>query len=115
MREFKFRIWNEEDAVMVDKPNSVRLIDGKLLCDPEDILMQYTGLKDKKNKKEIYEGDIVVNHFSNGRIEGPFLIEWGEDRWMWGPFSQLAKALGWYSTEVIGNIYENPELIEKSE
>lgn len=85
---------------------------------PKDIIIQqFTGLLDK-NKKEIYEGDIiqtVYNDNSRGKI--------GEVKW-------ISKAdkwdySGWYSypaelpfgvennpTEIIGNIFENPELIK---
>lgn len=76
-------------------------------------LMQYTGIKDK-NGKEIYEGDVVEyqhheemkevlrQRSSIGFSEGSFVCpEWGE----FVSDSQLEDC------EVIGNIYENPELL----
>lgn len=85
--------------------------------------MQYTGLKDK-NGKEIYEGDILAtsNDGKNGHDE------WTEDDWGYGivQLDIIGGLLvnGWMSSlehndsvysleyvEVIGNIYENPELL----
>lgn len=83
----------------------------------EAILMQYTGLKDK-NGVEIFEGDIVIA-WSQGvkgtfeikrRIDGLWLLypAWKDGRfWYLSPTED-----GRESIEVIGNIYENPELIE---
>lgn len=80
-------------------------------------LMQYTGLKDK-NGKEIYEGDIIKG--CNGSINGhPWHIGPREIKWLnnkaefnvplWGTLENQ-NSTHWF--EVIGNIYENPELLK---
>jgi uncharacterized phage protein (TIGR01671 family) len=81
-------------------------------------LMQYTGLKDK-NGKEIYEGDIVCGYpSSHPHKEMAYLfddvVEW--DEWRWSPFYSKDEEYGWYAPrcEVIGNIYENPDLLPVS-
>jgi hypothetical protein len=73
-------------------------------------LMQYTGLKDKNGKgKEIYEGDILM--FETGERQGYMKEVVFED----GKFKPIADELKSFSDldcEIIGNIYENPELLE---
>ena len=72
-------------------------------------LMQFTGLKDK-NGKEIYEGDIVKQY----KDEGLGIIKWINS----GLFCEYQSEEGGYSEldikecKVIGNIYENPEIIK---
>lgn len=72
-------------------------------------VMQYTGLKDK-NGKEIYEGDIVKYK----RINGSF--DYGEIQYNGCAFdinnSWNLQVFASRGIEVIGNIYEKPELLE---
>lgn len=97
-------------------------------------LMQFTGLKDK-NGKEIYEGDIVLcgddgEYFSQKYDEekdeymdiGKFVIEWCESKNYAAfdlkdnpceEFNGISHALEAGYIEVLGNIYENPELLNK--
>lgn len=106
MRELKFRAW--------DKGNSTMFfgIEGHLERFDDEMyqIMQFTGLKDK-NGKEIYEGDIFQDE-EDGSCE---FVEWDNDFGGWstqawysvGEFTQAIDHL-----EVIGNIYENPELLK---
>ena len=81
--------------------------------------MQSTGLKDK-NGVEIFEGDIVkvTNHpfqkkedSAGIEIDGDYLIGWSDHNLTWLAGDLLLYQLKPY-IEVIGNIYENPELLE---
>ena len=77
-------------------------------------IMQYTGLKDKNNK-EIYEGDILANGnnekpykviFENGSFRAEF--EGDFEEYSFDLIDVVAQGC-----EVVGNIYENPELIKE--
>ena len=69
-------------------------------------LMQFTGLKDK-NGKEIYEGDIVKTD-----NEMPFIVKYDNTccAFLWGNY-YFEDRVEERQVEVIGNIYENPELL----
>lgn len=69
------------------------------------IPMQYTGLKDK-NGTEIYEGDIVVEDvYPDENVEVQFPYKYFFD-------SEMGRLSS--DVEVIGNIYENPELLKEN-
>ena len=79
-------------------------------------LGQYTGLNDKTGK-EIYKGDVVKFPLFNGRQITEYVI--GEVKFIFGAFKLFVKSNGAYdisrgneNLEVIGNIYENPELLK---
>lgn len=109
MREIKFRTWLKAKKEM--------FYDFTALTHPTfsegglSVLMQYTGLNDK-NGKEIYEGDIVQDT-KNRKYE----VIW--DKYMFN-LKDYYDGLSDYPTdafsegifEVIGNIYENPDLIK---
>jgi uncharacterized phage protein (TIGR01671 family) len=129
MREIKFRGWNPEVSKMLynvavsnncfvhpEQTSGSDSWDAKLVESKEIILMQYTGLKDK-NGKEIYEGDIIFDGVSNQivKFNDAFIdIKHGHGECYYNCsiflFSNYGKG---DEIEIIGNIYENPELMER--
>lgn len=127
MREIKFRAWALKGKKMFNIstlhffPNNytIEISDRARLhiLQPNEIeLMQFTGLKDK-NGKEIYEGDILESRPKKD-VRFEVCFGWNTDGNTWGWC--LKSKDHTYSMddvvnkmEVIGNIYENPELINK--
>lgn len=124
MRKLKFRAWDKEKNIMVYEDTYVCdmtiTFGGRVFChdsyygirDSNFDLMQYTGLKDKQGK-EIYEGDIVKHSIYQA---GPFKVIYTPDNTGYdltnGITSMHLGRLCEPDLEVIGNIYENPELIK---
>lgn len=128
MREIKFRAWNVQGNEFAN-PNDLAInLNGKLVTESEwdgeiveyenhpFVFEQFTGLHDK-NGKEIYEGDIVCDKDGHiGEVEyisehAAFVIrEINPHRYN---FINCGNQQ-FISTEIIGNIHENPELLEES-
>ncbi len=131
MREIKFRAWSSERKEMAEveninfKGNAVYLISKylRLVANLDETeLMQFTGLQDE-NGVDIYEGDIINlsyeyfdGHFRDNEIVGKVYFEGSSFRMSYKKYDEIRE---WridepeiLSIEVIGNIYENPELLE---
>ena len=138
MREIKFRAWDKQNKQMllwvgsydvglfgIFADNHI-LINHIIDCeDHQELdqspfhidnyeLMQYTGLKDKNGKK-IYEGDIIKWCVWDHKVE------WEKHSASYGAYalsdiidiySMKLDPHNWMDAEVIGNIYENPELLK---
>jgi uncharacterized phage protein (TIGR01671 family) len=114
-REIKFRAWDKEASRMFYLDDIVEILTDALDAEEhwlkctDHALMQYTGLKDK-NGQEIYEGDIVRYNYW-GHFHQNILVEYQEVAGSDDMGTDMIGFMDVSSGEIIGNIYENPDLI----
>lgn len=138
MRNIEFRVWNAKDGWFFSQGKEPKLkSNGQLDCElgffDELVVEQYTNVKDRNGKK-IYEGDLIkLEYDANfikvdgarefigeglaGRIKRFEEIRKVEYQGMgWNNFTKANKlgSRGNETIEVIGNIHENPELLNET-
>ena len=140
MRQIKFRAWSKKDkcwcgafsihqsglfsdmiSAFIEEPQHIAIADAhwQELNDDSDItIQQFTGLFDK-NGVEIYEGDVVSGKFPYGTIgvvswiesRGGFMVRMIDGLNGGAAYDKEGYKLNSVKLEVIGNIYQNPELL----
>jgi len=109
MREIKFRFWNSLDLKMISD-DDLKNLTLQTIRESEGVLLQFTGIKDKNNV-EIYEGDIIKytqHHFNTPMVKEHIkVVEFDYDKW-----TIYTSNAGESNVEVIGNIYQNSDLIK---
>ena len=121
MREIKFRAWHKEEKIM-GEVLGIDILHKEIFFSNEDVdcyehtdfkdieLMQYTGLKDM-GEKEIYEGDILFEILGEEYFK--VIFENGSYR---AENEEYSLDLSEYAhlCEIVGNIYQNPKLLEEN-
>lgn len=128
MRDIRFRCWDNVNECMRpvymlhftdDEPMNIQTSMQEWINGKDAILMQFTGLKDK-NGKEIYEGDVMhykpyvnnSNYEANMEVkfnDGAFYLSQGVGK----TYEICAAAINSCAVmEVIGNVWEHPELLK---
>lgn len=125
-RQIIFRVWHNGEMyyrwdkkgeiiirnggyVILEMPNGMPLFSGELIGLDGAVLMQFVGLKDK-NYKMIFEGDVMKTYHGNYEVEfesGQFQLKDFDHYGVNGESPDLEEL------EIIGNVFENGELINK--
>ncbi len=120
MREIKFRAWHSTTKKMLEVGSILgeggSFYEEEALGEKDVVLMQYIGRTDL-NAVEIYGSDIVEVTVMDGGLHTVIAsVVWSDEYGMWtydrhvaGMFNHIRST----RCKVIGNIYENPELLEK--
>ena len=138
MRELKFRIWDNKNKKFLPESHFAILGSGKVIVtlsgyyehftnktQDDYVVQQYTGLKDK-NDKGVYEGDIVKTIYVNDPVNDIgniiYHVETGAYRIKTSKnllpivtyrfIEDKPQGLLQVADEIIGNIFENPELLK---
>ena len=124
-RQLKFRVWSQLiGRFCLDTENShfgqsEDFANGKFVIGSwgDDVVQEYTGLKDI-NDVEIYEGDIIKKTYKDGQVSCNMQVMWSNIDALWWTadlpnYNDKGQELYMYpDCEVIGNIFENPELLQ---
>ena len=126
MRELKFRVWDNKNKKFLPESHFAILGSGKVIVtlsgyyehftnktQDDYVVQQYTGLQDSKGN-DIYEGDIVKatsDQYDNENFVGKVILDEGCFL-TWINKNDIREVWSGDDIEVIGNIFENKELLK---
>ena len=121
MKQFKFRAWHPENKSMVlfdlERASKDQFTSSEVCAllsnthsQGKDLMMQFTGLADRAGT-EIYEGDIVNSNYYWPDIESVAAIKYDNESMSFIADCPEQDAYKYGELLVIGNIYQNPELL----
>lgn len=114
MREIKFKFWDSKEKEMLGEYPLASIAEDAFTFHIRDYIipLQFTGLLDKNGKK-IYEGDIVNYDYNSEPITHHALeqVQWDYEWGCWKFGIYMLEPTIKNTLEIIGNIYENPDLL----